>query len=225
MKAMPSRHNTSQRGFTLIEVLSASMVLSVFITAIGACWISADRQINGLVLRQKAVFIAGSEMERVSTLYNTSSFGLLGPVTTAGYDGPSYLPTTRLVYPTPVTPYSGGPASDFTTTDSSGFLTGDAFQVYVSNQLLPSLNRAYVWLDQSEGVMARVSWTTTAITPAACVVGSDGCGCLAPSGVFSAQCQRLDLYLEYPYRFVAGVPSADGNLKTVVLSTIVGRHT
>jgi len=222
---MHSSNSARQGGFSLIEVLSASMILSIFITAIGACWISADRQINALVLRQKAVFVASSEMERVTTLYNTTSFAQSGPVTTTGYDGPAYLPATRLIYPTPLTPYSGGPASDFTTTASAGFQTGDAFQVYISNQLLPALNRAFVWIDQSQGVMARVSWTTTAITPAACVVGSDGCGCLAPSGVFSAQCQRLDLYLEYPYRFVAGVPVADGTLKTVTLSTLVGRHT
>ena len=38
----------NQRGFSLIEVMSAAMVLSIFITAIGAIWISADRRVNEL---------------------------------------------------------------------------------------------------------------------------------------------------------------------------------
>lgn len=217
--------NKSQAGFSLIEVLSASMILSIFITAIGACWIATDRRINELVLRQKAIFVASSEMERLTTLYDTTSFAALGPVATTGYDGPTYLPTTRLVYPTPLTPYSGGPASDYTTTTAATFQSGDAFQVYISSQLVPTLNRAYLWIDQSQGVMARVSWTTTAISPAACTVGGDGCYCLDPTGLLSAQCQRLDLYLEYPYRFVASMPTAGSHIKTVVLSTFVGRHT
>src|SRR5579875_3901409 len=124
---MPSRNDPalSQRGFTLIEVLSASMVLSVFIVAIGASWIVADRRVNQLVLRQKAIFAASAEMERLSVLYDTTSFGVSGAVTTTAYDGPSYLPGTRLIYPSPLTPYSGGPASDFTTTSATTFQSGN----------------------------------------------------------------------------------------------------
>lgn len=216
---------TGQAGFSLIEVLAASMVLSIFITALGASWLAADRSINALVLRQKAIFIASSEMERLTTLYDTTNFGGSGPVLTTGYTETSYLPLTRFVYPTPLTPYSGGPASDFTTTSTSAFQTGSPFQVLINSQLLPVMNRSFVWIDQAQGVMARLSWTTTAITPASCVVGGDGCGCLAPSGVGSAQCQRLDVYLEYPYRLTSGTPTAGSNLKTIVLSTFVGRHT
>lgn len=216
--------NKRQGGFTLIEVLSASMVLSIFVVAIGASWITADRTINSLMLRQKAIFIASSEMERLTTLYDTTNFALLGPSTTTGYDGPTYLPATRLTYPTSLASYTGGSSSDYATTSATGFQAGAPFQVYVNSQLVPSLNRAYLWIDQSQGVMARVSWTTTAISPALCVVGGDGCYCLNPSGIGLAQCQRLDLYLEYPYRFVSGTPTAGSNIKTVVLSTIVGRH-
>ena len=55
--------------------------------------------------------------------------------------------------------------------------------------------------------------------------GGDGCGCLSYVGLLSGSCQRLDLYLEYPYRLVGGSPAAGSNLQTVILSTIVGRHT
>lgn len=214
-----------QRGFSLIEVLTASMVLSIFIVAIGACWVTTDRRVNDLVVRQKAIFVANAEMERLTVLYDTTSFGVLGPVTTTGYTGPAFLPATRLIYPNGLAGYSGGPASDFTTNSVANFQSGDAFQVYINTQLLSALNRAYLWVDQNHGVMARVSWKTTDIAPSACVVGGDGCGCLSYGGIFSGACQKLDLYLEYPYRLVSGSPTADANLQTVILSTIVGRHT
>ena len=54
------------------------MILSIFIVAIGACWITADRRVNDLVLRQKAIFVANGEMERLTTLYDTTSFRRAG---------------------------------------------------------------------------------------------------------------------------------------------------
>jgi prepilin-type N-terminal cleavage/methylation domain-containing protein len=223
---MPSPSNVPhhQHGFSLIEVMTASMILSIFIVAIGACWITADRRVDDLVLRQKAIFAANGEMERLTTLYDTTSFGLLGPVSTTGYDGPAYLPANRMIYPNSLSGYSGGPASDFTTTSTATF-QGDPFAVYITSQLLPALNRSYLWVDQGEGVMARVSWKATSLSPASCVVGGDGCGCLSYLGLLSGSCQRIDLFLEYPYRMVAGAPVAGTTLQTVILSTIVGRHT
>lgn len=221
-----NRHLHGQRGFTLIEAMSAAMVLSIFIVAVGACWVVSDRRINDLMLRQQAVFAANAEMERLTVLYDTTSFGVLGPTATTGYDGPSYLPANRLTYPTSATPYSGGPASEFIVTTAANFQSGDTFQVFVNSQLVPALNRAYLWLDQGQGVMARVSWKATNITPAACVVGGDGCWCLGYIGTLGlgGNCQRIDLYLEYPYRLVSGSPTAGAPLQTVVLSSIVGRH-
>jgi prepilin-type N-terminal cleavage/methylation domain-containing protein len=222
---MPSPSNAShrQQGFSLIEVMTASMILSIFIVAIGACWVTADRQVNDLVLRQKAIFAANGEMERLTTLYDTTSFGVLGPVSTTGYDGPAYLPANRLIYPNGLSGYTGGGA-DFSTTSTTTF-QGDPFAVYINSQLLPALNRGYLWVDPAQGVMARVSWKATSISPASCVVGSDGCGCLSYAGLLSGSCQRIDLYLEYPYRLVSGSPVAGSTLQTVILSTIVGRHT
>jgi prepilin-type N-terminal cleavage/methylation domain-containing protein len=220
----PNRKLQGQRGFSLIEVMTASMVLSIFIVGIGACWIMTDRRVNDLVLRQKAIFAANGEMERLTVLYDTTSFGVLGPVATTGYDGPAFLPSTRSIYPNALSGYSGGGA-DFTTTSAATFQSGNTFQVYINSQLIPTLNRAYLWVDQPQGVMARVSWKATNISPSACVVGSDGCGCLSYAGLLSGSCQRIDLFLEYPYRMVSGSPVAGATLQTVVLSTIVGRHT
>ncbi|MBA2588134.1 MAG: prepilin-type N-terminal cleavage/methylation domain-containing protein [Alphaproteobacteria bacterium] len=219
----PSKVSHRQHGFSLIEVMTASMILSIFIAAMGACWITADRQVNDLVLRQKAIFAANGEMERLTVLYDTTSFGVLGPVSTSGYDGPAFLPANRLIYPNSLAGYSGGPGSDFATTSTATFL-GDPFAVYITSQLLRVMNRSYLWVDQSQGVMARVSWKATSISPASCT-GGDGCGCLSYSGLFSGSCQRIDLYLEYPYRLASGSPVADSTLQTVILSTIVGRHT
>jgi hypothetical protein len=204
--------------------MTASMILSIFIVAMGACWVTADRRVNDLVLRQRAIFAANGEMERLTALYDTTSFGVLGPVSTTGYDGPAFLPANRLSYPTASTPYSGGGGSNFITTSIATF-QGDPFGVYTDNQLLSSLNRSYLWVDPVQGVMARVSWKATSISPSSCVVGSDGCGCLSYAGLLSGSCQRIDLYLEYPYRLVSGSPVAGSTLQTVILSTIVGRHT
>ncbi len=175
------------------------------------------------MLRQKAIFAANGEMERLTVLYDTTSFGVFGPVSTTGYDGPTFLPANRLIYPNSLSGYTGGGSSDFTTTSTATF-QGDAFEVYINSQLAPALNRSYLWIDPAQGVMARVSWKATSISPASCT-GGDGCGCLSYSGLSSGSCQRIDLYLEYPYRLVSGSPTAGSNLQTVILSTIVGRHT
>src|SRR6185437_14182415 len=123
----------SQRGFSLMEVMAAAIVLSIFVTALGAIWIMGDRRVNALVVRQKAIFVANMEMERLTTLYGTTMFGGLGPVSTTGY----------------------------TTTSATTFASGDSFQVYVSSNLLSSLNRSYVWIDKAQGTLGRISWTTT----------------------------------------------------------------
>lgn len=216
-----------QRGFTLIEVMTASLILSGLMVAIGAGWVVADRDVSNLITRQKAIFVADAEMERLTTLYGNTSFGWSGPDTTTGYTETAAFPSTRLIYPTTLSPgYIPGP-QDFTTTSVSTFQTGPAvFDVWINTNLLSSLNRAYVWVDQDHSIMGRISWTTTTVTPSTCTVGGDGCPCLNffGLGLFGA-CRKLVLYLEYPYRLVSGNPVAASNLQTLTLSTIVGRHT
>jgi prepilin-type N-terminal cleavage/methylation domain-containing protein len=220
----PSKSRLSQRGFTLIEVMSAAMILSILVLGIGSAWVVADRDVTHLMNRQKAIFAADAEMERLTALYATTSFGLFGATSTTGYTETPTFPSTRLAYPNGLAPYSAG-NNDYTTSSASSFQTGSPFQVWVNTNLFSSLNRNYIWIDQSHNVMARLSWTVTNITPSACVVGSDGCACLNYFGILGGSCQKLFLYLEYPYRLTGGAPVADSSLQTISLATIVGRHT
>jgi prepilin-type N-terminal cleavage/methylation domain-containing protein len=213
-----------QRGFTLMEVMTAALILSALVVSIGSGWVVADRETSNLIIRQKAIFVASAEMERLTTLYGTTSFGALGPVSTTGYTETPAFPSTRLIYPTTLSPlYLSGP-QDYTTTSANTFKTGSQFQVWINSNLLSSLNRAYLWVDHDHNVMGRISWTTSNISANPCT-GLDTCSCLDPTGLLPANCQKLVLYLEYPYRLVSGSPVAASTLQTISLSTIVGRHT
>ena len=213
-----------QRGFTLIEVMSAAVVLSIFMMGIGAFWLTADRRANYLVLRQKAIFVASGEMARLTALYNRTSFGWIGPVTTTGYETTNGLPASRLTYPTSLNFYMSA-GNDYTTTSSATFQSGSNFQVWINQGALSAQNRAYVWLDKPHNVMGRLSWSATNITPSSCA-GVDGCYCVNPLGLAfgSARCQKIDLYLEFPYRLNSGSPAAVTPLQSVSLSSIVGRR-
>ena len=221
MRSRTNRRN--QRGFTLIEVMSAAVVLSILMLGIGAFWLTADHRAYELVLRQKAVFAASGEMARLTALYNRTTFGWVGPASTTGYETTNGLPSSRLTYPTSLSFYMSG-SNDYTTTSSATFQSGSSFQVWINQGGLAAQNRAYVWLDQSHNVMARLSWSATNITPSSCA-GSDGCYCFGPLGFGSARCQRVDLYLEYPYQLSSGSPVAGSPLRSVTLSSIVGRQT
>ena len=213
-----------QRGFTLIEVMTAALILSALVVSIASGWVVADRETSNLITRQKAIFVADAEMERLTTLYGTTAFGALGPVSTTGYTETAAFPSTRLIYPTTLSPLYLTSAQDYTTTSSSTFASGSAFQVWINSNLLSSLNRAYVWVDQDHNIMGRISWTTSNISASPCT-GLDTCSCLDPTGLLAGNCQKLVLYLEYPYRLVSGNPVAASTLQTLTLSTIVGRHT
>jgi prepilin-type N-terminal cleavage/methylation domain-containing protein len=213
-----------QRGFTLMEVMTAALILSALVVSIGGGWVVADRETSNLIIRQKAIFTADAEMERLTTLYGTTAFGALGPVSATGYTETAAFPSTRLIYPTSLSPLYLTGTQDYTTTSANTFKTGSVFQVWINSNLLSSLNRAYVWVDQDHNVMGRISWTTSNISPSPCI-GLDTCACLDPTGLLAGNCQKLVLYLEYPYRLVSGNPVAASPLQTLTLSTIVGRHT
>ncbi len=213
-----------QRGFTLMEVMTAALILSALVVSIGGGWVVADRETSNLIIRQKAIFVADAEMERLTTLYGTTAFAALGPVSTTGYTETAAFPSTRLIYPTSLSPLYLTGTQDYTTTSANSFNTGSVFQVWISGNLLASLNRAYVWVDQDHNVMGRISWTTSNISANPCT-GLDTCSCLDPTGLLAGNCQKLVLYLEYPYRLVSGNAVAASTLQTLTLSTIVGRHT
>jgi prepilin-type N-terminal cleavage/methylation domain-containing protein len=213
-----------QRGFTLIEVMTAALILSALVVSIGGGWVVADRETSNLITRQKAIFVADAEMERLTTLYGTTAFALLGPVSTTGYTETAAFPSTRLIYPTTLSPLYLTSTQDYTTTSSSTFSSGSVFQIWINSNFLSSLGRAYVWVDKDHNVMGRISWTTSNISASPCT-GLDTCSCLDPTGLLGGNCQKLVLYLEYPYRLVSGNPVAASTLQTLTLSTIVGRHT
>ena len=222
----PTRPLKAQAGFTLMEVMTAALILSALIVAIGGGWVVADREVSNLVTRQKAIFIADAEMERLTTLYAFTSFGAAGPVSTTGYTETAAFPSTRLIYPTSLSPTYVTSSQDYTVNALNFFTnSGSDFQVWVNSNVVSSLNRAYVWVDYNHNIVGRISWTVTNISPSACVVGGDGCYCMNYTGLVAGTCQKLVLYMEYPFRIVSGNPVAASTLQTLTLSTIVGRHT
>jgi len=42
-----------QRGFTLMEVMTAALILSALVVSIGGGWVVADRETSNLIIRQK----------------------------------------------------------------------------------------------------------------------------------------------------------------------------
>ncbi|MBA2587277.1 MAG: hypothetical protein H0U98_01500 [Alphaproteobacteria bacterium] len=203
--------------------MTASMVLSIFIVGIGACWIVADKSVNNAVVREKAMFVANAEMHRITALYVGTSFGQSGPDVTTGYSTPSGAPSTRLVYPTSLSSWVSGGSNNYITTAAASFLSGAEERVWVDSQILSALNRSYVWIDRSRNVMGRLSWTLTNVTPSGCLVGGDGCWCVSFSGSGPARCQKMDLFLEYPFQLASGSAVADSSMQTISMSTIIGR--
>jgi prepilin-type N-terminal cleavage/methylation domain-containing protein len=216
-----------QSGFTLIEVMFASMILSVFVLGIGAFWYAASQRAADLVLKQKAIFVLNAEVERLTAIYVYTAFGadlLAGAVTTTGYDGLVAIPTTRLIYPNSL---SGSYASNnYLTTSAATFSTGSEFLVWVQANFLSSLNRNYVWIDKNKNIVGRLSWVMANINVASCIQALD-CSCQRydNDSLLPGHCQTLDVYLEYPYRFDAAAASVTppAQLQTISLRTIVGR--
>jgi len=213
-----------QRGFSLLEVMFASTILSIFILGIGGFWYQASTRVFDLVLRQKAVFALSGELERISALYVYTAYAadsVNGPLITTGYtDGLASLPATRLIYGSNITSY----ASNGYVRALYGSFAADEFEVFLKTNILPALSREYIWIDKSKGIVGRLSWTTTDINIASCVQAGD-CSCqrfdnLALSG---GRCQVLEVYLEYPYRVDSGTITAPASLQTITLRTIVGR--
>ena len=227
---MPSRTEAAarnrQRGFSLLEVMVASTILSIFILGIGGFWYQASSRTYDLVLKEKAIFALSGELERISALYVYTSYAadpVNGPLTTTGYnDGLASLPTTRLIYAGDISSY----ASNDYVRNVYGSFTADEFEVYVESNILPALKRDYIWVDKSRSIVGRLSWTATDITSVTSCVQALDCSCQRFDAVASSggRCKLLDVYLEYPYRIdSSGNVTAPASLQTISLRTIVGR--
>jgi hypothetical protein len=203
----------------------ASTILSIFILGIGGFWYQASSRVSDLVLRQKAIFVLSGELERIAALYVFTAFPTdlaHGPVTTTGYnDGLASLPATRLIYPSNVSAFA---TNNYVTTTYATF-SGNQFYVMLQSNLLPSLNRTYVWIDKSRNIVGRLSWMTTDISVVSCIQAAD-CSCQRSDNLSTSGgvCKQLDAYLEYPYRIdSSGNITPPATLETLSLRTIVGR--
>jgi hypothetical protein len=224
---MPGSKQHRQGWFSLLEVMFASTILSVIILGVGGFWYAANSRVADLVLKQKAIFVLNAEVERLTALYVFTGFATdptNAPVITTTYDGLPALPATRLIYPSDVTSFMGA-GNNFVTTSANTFSTGSEFLIWDNSNILPALNRTYVWISKSRNLVGRLSWVATDITVASCIQTAD-CSCQRFDNLSldGGHCQRLDVYLEYPYRFAAsGTVTAPAQLQTISIKTIVGR--
>lgn len=234
----PPAGDDHDQGFTLIEVIVAGAMLSVLVLCMVQTWAVCNRLSFDLLLRQKAVFVLGGEMERLAGLYNTTSFGALPPASSSGYPSLTNIPNsaTRSTYPKGSLPFVTNSVATFTTADT---------YVWASNSG-GSGTPNFVWLDRDRGVIARLSWVGCAVSSGTVSNSAQACwteagkvpkappgtpfACVPFSGYGGSgakACQLLTLVLDYPYRLQNGTPVQDPQtaaLKTMTLNTIVGRR-
>lgn len=218
----------NQRGFSLMEVMVASTILSIMILGMSSFWFSAAQRASDVVLRQKAIFVLNAEVERLTALYTWTAFGASNPNGTqvsTGYTGASGIPTSRLVYPANVGTLMPANTDNFITSTVATFQTGSEFLVWLEANSPSTANRNYVWIDRGKNIVGRLSWVTTDIVVSSCIAGTD-CSCqqFNNNATAGGRCRALDVYLEYPYRYNPSGPAiAPAKLETVSLKTIVGR--
>lgn len=90
-----------QSGMTLVEVMVAMVLTAILLVGMNALWVNITKEVDALVLRQKAIFRLNGEMERLVGLYEAGNIpGTTIPVPVSNYDtaGPSnradYIGTT-----------------------------------------------------------------------------------------------------------------------------------
>lgn len=220
-----------EQGFTMVEVMTAGAILSVVAVSLMQCWAVFDRMSFDLLLRQKAVFVLNGEMERLWSVYTSTSFGA-GDYTRNDYPAVPGLPSSniRISYP------SISLITDaFTTASTSNFVSQATSgpQVFLGTGS-PPLN--WVWLDVSRNLVARLSWRTCTFKLPdlqSCWGYASGSGggkgtstpsCFSYSGAGNGVCEMITAILEFPYNFSGGSPQAVGTTRTLTLSTVVGRR-
>lgn len=237
---------SDDRGFTLVEVMAAGAVLSAVALGLVNAWAVMDRMSFDTLLRQKAVFVLNAEMERLATLYRTTSFGQGPRERTTGYPAVNNLTggDTRLVYKmdskggrnAELVDFVTERANEFAASDDSVWLTGDR-----------QSSRNYVWLDRGRNLAARISWTECEISANAasyCWDGTAAARAPVPPKLSNSnqqyfctdfdnkdtgdRCRLIQLVLEYAFRVdvqgAAVTPVAAGGNRVLTLSTIVGRR-
>ncbi|MBT6312782.1 MAG: hypothetical protein HOJ21_06210 [Alphaproteobacteria bacterium] len=240
-----------QRGFTLIEAMTAGLVLSIITIGLMSAWSVAGANVNDLVIREKAIWTLNGHMERISALYQFTDFGAFGVATSTAYDYPAAYNDTRMIFGTfadsamappgtlPLLKPFAGEANGLVESPNA-FEAKEGYPVVLFDSQLSSVRRNYVWIDRPKNIVGRLSWELTDIVVALCDSdnqpgGNQNCRCLnfahnaadpAPgkdSGVF---CKEIQLALEFPLRW----NEADNTVKAMpqpteilTLRTIVGR--
>jgi prepilin-type N-terminal cleavage/methylation domain-containing protein len=233
------RNNSSENGFTLVEVMAASVLLSILVLCLVNGWAALDQLSYDVLLRQKAIMVLNGEMERASALYAKTNFGSSVNQSSNGYiANPGIVNSgSRITYASTTPPVT------FTVTKLSAFNAPAAPDslVWLYGAQSPPLN--YVWLDRSRGLLGRLSWSSCDVTDqtsTACWItggkqkkSKNTATCYGYGGG-SGVCDLITMFLDYPYVLVGGIPTplvkgaatagATALLTTLTLSTVVGRR-
>jgi len=104
MRALPVHKRAGQTGMTLVEVMVAMMLTAILLIGMNALWVTISREVDSLVLRQKAIFRLNGEMERLVGLYATDSVAV-DSVTSPNADAPIVVTDYQANAPANVSDY------------------------------------------------------------------------------------------------------------------------
>ncbi|MGB0712901.1 MAG: type IV pilus modification PilV family protein [Gammaproteobacteria bacterium] len=209
------------RGFSLIEVVVAMALISMLVLGLSATWVTVDDHFYRLNLRQRAIFLANNEMERLASLGRHTDFFSLSEGTFQDDAGARWIYRGAPVF-------TGSPPQDLVvtvnalSTPTKTPLTWDERQILFLDTdavFSPTTELNVLWLDQANNVTARFEFEI--IADSASIGTHDMGGCLGDS------CHLIEVRVSYPYRFVDGVDPAEdsmGGVETIALRTIVGQR-
>lgn len=235
----------SQAGFTLIEAMTAGVVLSILTLGLMGVWSSAGASVNSIVTREKAIWTLNAQMERLVALYQFTEFGATGPEATSGYGYSASYADDRMIFgpntdasmappgTLPVVKLIVGAANGFLKTTATAFETEEGHNVFYDTGLL-SAHRNYVWIDRDRDLIGRLSWEETDIVVDSCDSdnqpdsGADPCLCWNFNATSSGtRCREIALALEYPLRWRRSdnaIVDFSEAKEILTLRTIVGRR-
>lgn len=212
-----------QAGFTLVEVMSAGVILSVLAMGLAHMWAAVGAQSVDLAVRQKAVLILNGEMERLTSLYFFTGFGAVTATDTSGYDTPTGFVDDRVIHRETTNAFMPTPADAFVV-DAATFLAGADSLVLLDDDIGSADDRNYVWIDRPRNIIGRLSWVEADVAKQKTCDGED-CLCFDwAGGVGGTECRELTLYLEFPFRMTAsGAEEMGQPIVIMPLKTVVGR--
>ncbi|MBF0459897.1 MAG: prepilin-type N-terminal cleavage/methylation domain-containing protein [Magnetococcales bacterium] len=218
------RKRRSEQGFTLVEIMVCMVLTGILIAGMVGVWGMVAEQFFHLSLRQKAIFVLHGNMERLAQLYRAPNKGI-NTNSTTGYSHASPDPAVAAVdYPHQIFSVTDGSPKDNdllmekTALPKFDSVMGLGSILYLGDTTSPdNSDRNVVWLDRDNRLVARLSWTLDTSSP-------PPAGCAGTGG-----CQLLTLYLDYPYRFLAGTDPSKTDppvytVETVSVKTIVGQR-